>query len=72
MNDVQMEKFHLVKDHLTPALKYATDGEVRKCTYRVDGSKESVVITYSNGWTRRVNVTADSMPALMRDVLKHI
>ena len=47
--------------------------EVKDMDYFMrDDYEEFVVITYRNGYTKKVNVSADSGIALMRDVLAEI
>jgi hypothetical protein len=40
--------------------------------YKVEHSIETVTLLYKNGYTRKVDVTADSLLALSRDVLKSL
>ena len=51
---------------------FATDGEIRFAKYLVSGADERVEIRFANGYTKAVNVTMDSLPALARDVLKQV
>ena len=70
MNDVQLEKYNLVHDHLLPLLIYATDGEVKFAKYVACGSDERVEIKFRNDYIKSVNVACDSQLALCRDVLR--
>ena len=72
MNEVQIEKKVFVDSYLAPLLVFATDGEIRFAKYLVSGADERVEIRFANGCTKSVNVTLDSLPALARDVLKHV
>ena len=72
MNEVQIEKKVFVDSYLAPLLVFATDGEIRFAKYLVSGADERVEIRFANGYTKSVNVTLDSLPALARDVLKQV
>ena len=72
MNEVQQEKYILTAHYLTPLLVYATDSSVAIAKYRVDGASVRVDVRFSNGYTKSVNVTGDSMLALVSDVLKAV
>lgn len=72
MNDAQKEKAVFVKEHLTPLLIFATDHEVRSARYMVSGADERVEIRFSNGYVKSVNVTMDSLAAIVRDVMKRV
>lgn len=69
MNDVQQEKCAWVNGYLSATLANA-DLDVRRVRYSVDGPEERVTVIFDNGYTKRVNVTGDSMKAIMADVLK--
>lgn len=69
MNDVQQEKCVWVNGYLSATLANA-NLDVRRVRYSVDGAEERVTIIFDNGYTKRVNVTGDSMKAIMADVLK--
>lgn len=72
MNEVQIEKKVFVDSYLAPLLVFATDGEIRYAKYKTSGAEERVEIKFANGYTKAVNVTMDSLPAIARDVLKHV
>lgn len=72
MNDVQKEKMVFVKEYVAPMLIFATDHEVRSARYMVSGSDERVEIRFSNGYVKSVNVTMDSLTAIVRDVMKRV
>lgn len=72
MNQVQTEKKVFVESYLAPMLVFATDGQVRFAKYRVSGAEERVEVLFADGYTKCVNVTMDSLPAIARDVLKRI
>lgn len=56
---------------LTEALR-ATRSGVHLLTYMKVGSMETVIIEYSNGYRKLVDVSADSGCAMIRDVMKCI
>lgn len=49
-------------------------GDVVKLEYIMDKAlwRESVIIHFRGGGQRTVNVSADSIPAMIRDIMKHI
>lgn len=72
MSDVQREKYDFVRTVLTVLLRQALGNEHYYAEYRVEGDIEWVEITFDNEYmARKINVTADSLLALTRDVLKH-
>lgn len=69
MTDVQRDKRQFVKRHLKGIMK-ALDHDITHMEYNVtDDNDEFVIIQRKNGRTRRVNVTADSLSAMTRDVI---
>ena len=69
MTDVQRDKRQFVKRHLKGIMK-ALDPDITRMEYNVtDDNDEFVIIQRKNDRTRRVNVTADSLFAMTRDVI---
>ena len=66
-----MNKEKFVKDKLSPLLIDAYP-EVLGAAYEVKGREETVDIYYRDGAIVKVNVTGDSLPALVQDVLDKI
>lgn len=67
--DIRMEKKHFVESRLG-FLVQATNPEVTSVQYVSNNQGEFVEIIYAEQARKRVNVTADSILALSRDVLK--
>ena len=65
------EKRQFVNCELT-SLIYKVDSSVARLRYEYDNGDEFVTIEYRNGHNQKVDVTADSLVALARDVLKEI
>ncbi len=66
-----MSKEKFVKNRLSPLLVDAYP-EVLGATYEEKDKKESVDIYYCDGAIVKVDVTADSLPALVQNVLDKI
>lgn len=73
MNEVQEKKYWFVRSDLLPLLK-AIDRDILSAEYQLDGRDEYVEVKWlfqsGTHYRRRINVTADSLLALSRDVLK--
>ena len=65
------KKENFVRTRLSPLMVDAYD-EVLGATYEVKGKSETVNIHYNDGSIVMVNVTGDSLPALVSDVLDKI
>lgn len=69
MNEVQKEKECFVRYHVEPMCR-AIDSSIDNLWYSVtDGGTELVTIQRHNKSVVRIDVTADSLAALARDVL---
>lgn len=67
----QREKYDFTRTILTVLLRTVTGNEHYYAEYYVDDGGEWVDVTFDNEYRiRKVNVTADSLLALTRDVLK--
>ena len=56
---------------LTPVIQMTRAGEdVESIGYLVDGSGEYAVIHFKSGYTKRADITYDSLAAVMVDVAK--
>lgn len=73
LDEEQKRKYDYVRTVLTVVLREVLDNDHYMMEYFVDDhSDEWVDITFDNEYiVRKVNVTADSLLALTRDVLKH-
>lgn len=71
MNAEQEYKREYV-NRLSFAVAFDDRMDVRQLSYRIDGPREFVDITYRNGWLKRVNVTGDSPQSLSLDVFNAI
>lgn len=76
MNEVHERKDHFVRHELLQLVR-VIDERILKASYEVhDDGEEFVEITwaYNDGssYRVRIRVTADSLKAIVRDVLKHI
>lgn len=73
MTPEQREKRNFVRTVLTVLLRQVLGNEHYYAEYRVDqNGEEWVEVTFDNEYkVRDINVTADSLLALTRDVLKH-
>ena len=69
MNNKKKENF--VRNRLSPLMVDAYD-EVLGATYDVKGKSEAVNIHYNDGSIVIVNVTGDSLAALVADVLDKV
>ena len=69
MSMERIYKSAFCKAELTAFLK-AVDRDIRNARYEEIGDEEYVRINFNNGSSRRVCVTADSLLAMARDVLK--
>lgn len=67
----QREKYDFTRTILTVLLRTVTGNEHYYAEYYVDSGGEWVDVTFDNEYRiRKVNVTADSLLELTRDVLK--
>ncbi len=62
------DKKKFVEEYLQPLIK-AADGTVRAVTYHSAGNDEMVAIEYKGGTAFCVNVTCDSLQAVVLDVI---
>ena len=70
-SEVLEEKREFVNCELT-SLIYKVGNSIARLIYQYDNGDEFVTIEYRNGHNQKVDVTADSLIALARDVLKEI
>lgn len=67
-----MDKAEFVHKYLQPLLRQI-GYNIKFATYfRYDNKEEFVKINYENGYTKLINVTADSLKAIVYDVLRGI
>lgn len=69
--DVYEEKKWYVEKFLEPLLQ-ASYLDVDSVRYEKNGSMEVVTITYIGGHRDRINVTGNSLEAILRDVVRQI
>ena len=69
MNEVQEEKWRFVNAHVAP-MCMELDSSIDKLWYSVTNEVELVTIQRHNKSVVRIDVTADSLSALARDVLR--
>lgn len=70
MNEKQ-RKAKFVKEHFAQLLR-AMQCEISNAEYTVmDNGEEYVIITYTNGFTKRICVSADSLRAIVIDVVNN-
>lgn len=67
----QRRKERFVTGRLAAMLREATCGEVSSCFYRVQHGDEVVTVLMANG-AAEVNVTADSLWAIAKDVMRGV
>lgn len=76
MNDEKLRKSRFVQEELTAMLYRATGGFIKECRYKFDGVCEIVHVTTAPATfktdTFAVNVTADSLWAIAKDVMKAV
>ena len=46
--------------------------DIAKMDYVTENYDETVIVTFNNGYQKRINVTADSGRAMIADVVKYI
>lgn len=66
-----MSKKRFVDFYLAAMLKAATDGQVIRLDYSVQGQQE-IVTVYHTGGSRRVNVTGNNRLFIAVDVLREV
>lgn len=76
MDKVHEQKFNFVRHELLQLLK-AIDKDILKAEYEILDDEIEIVTVYwltADGYSsdRKINVTADSLSAIARDVLKRI
>lgn len=75
MTEEQDEKFWFVRSSLLPLIQ-AIDKDILSAEYQLDGNDEYVEVRWlfrsGASYRRKVNVTADSLLAVAKDVLKCI
>lgn len=73
MNEIQQSKGTFVEEHLFPFLQ-AMDERIDTAAYHVVKSTsmdlEYVLITWKDGQSRRIYVTATNLIAMSRDILR--
>lgn len=70
-----MEDKQIICDKLLATLQATRGGsDLESIQYEVskDGIVEIVTLTHTGGWQKRINVSADSGVAMIRDVMKWI
>lgn len=68
----KQRKERFVEKHLKPLI-VAMGLDIINVVYRTDGEyNEIVTLFYESGYTVNKDVTADSLPALVRDVIKEL
>ena len=70
MTEEQQKRQAFVKEYLERVV--CAVGDISACTYLVENKEEYIEIEYFNGYKPRINVTADSIAALVYDVFKYI
>ncbi len=66
-----LEKTNFVEGSLTRCLSEAISG-IEYLTYDADDLSETVTVHFGNGSTRKVDVSADSLPAIIKDIVKAV
>lgn len=82
INEVRRAKHRFVKEHLSPLLR-AVDTDIQEARYQIGATAEEVsyqyapspiseyvIVVYSNGHSKGVDVSANSHLSICRDVLK--
>jgi hypothetical protein len=64
------QKRQFVTRELSRCITASHEGVSRLELEYHDGGEESVIIRFANGYIKAVNVTGDSFPAVMLDVLR--
>ena len=60
----------LITQKLFETLKVTRYGcDIEKMEYTTEGYDEIITVTFENGYTKRINVTADSGKSLISDVM---
>lgn len=71
LTEEQCRKRRFVQNHLESLMKALYVGII-SVNYQVEKSEEFIITKYRDGGTLRACVTADSLSALCRDVLKTV
>lgn len=71
LTEEQCRKRRFVQNHLEPLMKALYVGII-SVNYQVEKNEEFIITKYRDGGTLRACVTADSLSALCRDVLKTV
>lgn len=71
MTKEHYKKFVFVSGELNSLVK-AIDPNIKYISYSEENGNETVNITYTNCYVRKVDITADSLLAIAKDVLKHL
>lgn len=72
MTEEQQKKDNFVRHELR-ALLQAIDKDITDVSYAVEeNGEEFALITWQNGYNRRINVSGDSLKALVWDTLRRI
>lgn len=64
-------KAYFVAHYLKPLLQ-AAEVDVIDASYREEGERELVRLTYRDGGTQDINVSWDSLIAITRDVVRNL
>lgn len=59
-----------VNTYVDAMFKTSERMDIDSIRYRIDGAEEYVIVTFKNGYTKRVCVTGDSDKAILMDILK--
>lgn len=71
LTEEQCRKRRFVQNHLEPLMKALCVGII-SVNYQIENGEEIVITKYSDGGAKRACVSADSLAALCRDVLKTV
>lgn len=72
MTNEQLEKYSFVSHELRLLLQRISK-DITDISYFVTGvDEEEVVVTWQNGYKRRINVTGDSFKGIVWDVLRRV
>lgn len=66
-----MDKKNFV-EHELARLLYAIDSDIVNVSYIKKGPEEYVLLSYANHYSKMICITADSLLAIVKDVLRSI
>lgn len=71
--DETAKKTEFVREYLSPLLR-AADLNIDNAKYRIhpDSHEEIITVTYNNGFAKDICVTADSLRAIITDVMAQV